>query len=96
MGLREKYDLTELTNDAEELVFSELEKVLDEKGEAICQCDDCVLDMICLALNHVKPRYRVSLMGSLYTRVEDPEIKAQVKKAVRKAVEIVGTNPSHD
>jgi competence protein ComFB len=96
MSLKEKYDLTDLKNDAEELVYSELEKILDEKGEEICQCDDCVLDMICLSLNHVKPRYRVSLMGSLYTRVEDPETREQVDKAVRKAVEIVGTNPSHD
>ena len=96
MSLKDKYDLSDLKNDAEELVFAELEEVLEEKGSSVCQCDECVLDMICLSLNHVKPRYRVSLMGSLYTRVDDPDTRNQVEKAVRKAVEIVGTNPSHD
>ena len=96
MSLEDYYDLSELKNESEKTVFDELEKQLAEKGDSICQCQDCVLDMACLALNHVKPRYRVSLLGSLYAQVENDPFQEAVEKAVRKAIEIVSTNPSHE
>ena len=96
MSLENYYDLSELKNESEKSVFDELEKQLAEKGDSICQCQDCVLDMACLALNHVKPRYRVSLLGSLYAQVEDDSYTEKVEIAVRNAIEIVSANPSHE
>ena len=65
MSLKDNYDLENLVNEAERLVFSELETRLREYDN-ICKCQDCVMDMAAYALNHTKPYYRVSLMGTIY------------------------------
>ena len=96
MGLRDAYDFDSLVNDAERLVLSELE-IQVARAKDICTCQDCVLDMAAYALNNVKPLYRVSLMGSVYTRADRQTESAQeIKRAVTEAIRKVKENPSHD
>ncbi len=96
MGLKEEYDFENLVNEAENLVIKELESQI-AGVPGVCTCQDCVLDMAAYALNKVKPNYRVSLMGKLYTSARDQgehgrEIKAAVEEAIRK----VQANRAHD
>jgi len=94
MALSDKYDLSELTNQMEAFVFEELEQQLDAiADEDICKCNDCILDMACYALNNVFPRYRSSLMGSLYAKVENEEVINTVRSNVADAIQKISQNP---
>jgi competence protein ComFB len=96
MGIREAYDFEQLVNAAEKLVLDELEKQLKENKKT-CKCQDCVLDMAAYALNNVKPFYRVSLLGKLYTdSAAESDYGEDVKKVVAEAINKIGENPSHD
>jgi competence protein ComFB len=99
MAFIDEYDFTGvLKNEAESLVIAELEKQLTEYPVAICRCQDCVIDMAAVALNNVKPLYRVSLLGIQYASraMEEPGYAGSVKNAVYQAIEKVRKNPSHD
>ena len=94
MALSEKYDLSDLTNQMEDFVFEELERQLDAiADEDICKCNDCILDMACFALNNLTPRYRSSLIGSLYAKVESDEVRQSVNGCVADAVQKISQNP---
>ena len=97
MRIRDEYDLEFLVNESERLVLEQLERQL-EKGIdiPICTCQECVLDMAALALNNVKPLYRVSLLGTLYAHaVQRSEYECEITRAVSEAVEKIARNPSH-
>jgi len=98
MSFKDEYDFSLLTNEAEQLVINELEKQISEYSKDICLCEDCVLDMATLALNEIKPLYRVSLLGSLYAAhaMDEASYAKSVITAVQKAIERVRKNPSHD
>lgn len=97
MALTEEYNFEFLVNEAERLVIEILEQELDEQPETVCRCQDCVLDMAALALNNVKPLYRVSLIGKLYAHTLDSsEYADEVRESVVTAIEKISTNPSHE
>ncbi len=97
MALDNNYDLSNLKNHTEELVFRVMEEELEHiSDEDVCKCQDCVLDMICMSLNKLQPRYRVSLMGSIYSTALDGEFEQDVKNAVREAIEKISLNRAHD
>ena len=94
MALSEKYNLSDLTNQMENFVFAELELQLAAiADEDVCKCNDCILDMACYALNNLTPRYRSSLMGSLYAKVEDVEVSKKVTGNVTRAIQKISRNP---
>jgi competence protein ComFB len=96
MTIREKYDFDSLTNDAEELVTSEIEKQLPRYPE-ICTCSECILDVAAYALNKVRPRYRVSLLDSVFVEPsERSQYLEEIRQAVREGILKVSTNPPHD
>ena len=94
MGFQENYDLSLLVNEKERYVLTELETQLKEKPE-VCVCEECVLDMVALALNRTKPVYRVTLLGAIYARAEDDAVQQEIVDAVRNAVDKISANPSH-
>jgi len=101
MAFEHEYDFTQLVNEAEHLVIQELGiqlEALNEEGSEVCLCEDCVLDMATLALNSVKPLYRVSLLGSLYAAhaMDEDKYATALKKAVAEAIKKIHNNPSHD
>ena len=97
MGFKEDYELDYLENEAESLVFKELEEQLNEGwANDICKCQDCVLDMAALALNSVKPFYRASLMGKVYaSSLTASDYGEEVREAVNKAITKISVNPAH-
>jgi competence protein ComFB len=97
MALTDTYDFQFLANEAENFVFDELERQLAACPETVCRCQDCVADMAAIALNMVKPMYRYSLLGTLYTShaITDESVAANVKEAVTTAIDKVKDNPSH-
>jgi hypothetical protein len=54
--------------------------------------------MAAMALNSLSPRYRCSLLGSIYQSdgLNDPVYAQQLKHAVSVAIRRVSENPSHD
>jgi len=98
MALIENYNFEHLKNEAENLVIKELNRQLEVYPEPICKCSECVTDMAAMTLNMVKPLYRVSLLGSLYTAnaMDEVEYATSIREAVFTAIERVRKNPSHD
>ena len=97
MAFKDEYEFENLKNEAENLIIKDLERQLESFPEPICRCNECILDMAAIALNTVKPLYRVSLLGSLYTAsaMEQKVYATSVREAVFKAIEKVRKNPSH-
>ncbi|MDR0497613.1 MAG: late competence development ComFB family protein [Treponema sp.] len=97
MAFIDDYDFEHLKNEAEKLVVNELERQLGTFSEPLCRCNDCVLDIAAMALNTVKPLYRVSLLGTLYVAaaMDQKTYASSVRDAVYVAIEKVRKNPSH-
>ncbi len=96
MAIRESYDFDSLSNEAEELVVSEIEKQIPDYPE-LCTCSECILDVAAYALNSVRPRYRVSLLDSVFVDAEErSNYLAEIRQAVRDGILKISTNPPHD
>jgi len=99
MAFADNYDFEFLKNESEKLVIEELGRQIEAiEDNAVCRCNTCIVDMAAMALNMVKPLYRVSLLGTQYVSVamEEKEYADSLKKCVSKAIEKVRKNPAHD
>ena len=98
MAFKNEYDFDLLENESKRQVIDELGIQLENEPDHICRCSECILDMAAIALNAVKPLYRVSLMGALYASnaMNDEKYAASIKQAVADAIKKVTTNPAHD
>jgi competence protein ComFB len=98
MALAGIYDFEFLKNEAEELVLQELERQLAAISEAVCRCNECIVDMAAIALNSVKPLYRFSLLGTQYAAqaMSEETYAESVRNAVTEAISKVNGNPAHD
>lgn len=98
MEFKQEHDFSLLANEAENMVIDELGRRL--KGgefDNVCVCHDCVLDMAAYALNHLRPLYRVSLLGSMYAQsMNEGSYKTEVERSVEEAIRKIHENPSHD
>lgn len=67
------------------------------KSMDICKCEKCMADIIAISLNDLPPKYIVTEIGELYTKVNELEqqFAINVQTAVTKAAMIVGKNPKH-
>jgi competence protein ComFB len=98
MAFADVYDFDILKNESEKLVIEELERQLAVFGAEICRCNTCVVDMAAIALNMVKPLYRVSLLGTQYASqaMAEASYARSLQQAVTRAIEKVRKNPAHD
>jgi competence protein ComFB len=98
VALIDNYDFEFLKNEAEKMVLDELGRQLESLEGEICICNDCVVDMVTMALNTVKPYYRFSLLGTLYAAqaMNEESYAESIREAVSNAIEKVRENPSHD
>jgi len=98
MSFEEDYEFHMLKNEMETLVIRELEHQLKSGNEGMCRCKDCVLDVAAIALNSIKPLYRISLLGTLYASqaITDKDCADSVMNVVRQAIKKVTENPAHD
>jgi competence protein ComFB len=96
MAIKEEYDFDSLANEAEELVVAEIEKQIPDYPE-LCTCSECILDVAAYALNRVRPRYRVSLLDSVFVDAEErSNYLEEIRIAVHDGILKVSANPSHD
>jgi competence protein ComFB len=98
MAFADTYDFDILKNESEKLVIEELERQLAVYKAEICRCNICVVDMAAVALNAVKPLYRVSLLGTQYASqaMTEASYARALRDAVSGAIEKVRKNPAHD
>ncbi|MCL1836512.1 MAG: late competence development ComFB family protein [Treponema sp.] len=91
------HDLEFLENESEKIVLAEIERQLDTLPDYICTCRECILDVLALALNSIKPLYRVTLMGKIYTGIamDEQNYAHSVHNVVFKAIEKVHKTPYH-
>jgi competence protein ComFB len=84
-------------NYMEEVVDSTMDEIL-ARDDGICKCDRCRMDIKALALNHLPPKYVVTDMGYVYTKVNElvSQFRADITVAVTNAMKVVRKNPRHD
>ena len=92
MTFHQKYDFSLLVNESERMTIDEVERQLIARPE-VCRCQECVLDMVTMALNKIKPLYRVTLLGAIYAPADIPA--GEIEDAVGQAIQKVWENPSH-
>ena len=97
MALINVHDLEYLENESEKIVLAEIERQLKSLPEYICTCRECILDVMALALNSIKPLYRVTLIGKIYTSraMDEKNYADNIRNVVFKAIEKVHKNPYH-
>jgi len=95
MTLKERYNLDNLGNRSEELVFNAIEQLL-ERGALTCTCEECITDLAAWTLNHVAPRYYTSLLAPL---TPDPtrerQYQVEIELAVAAGVKKLKEHPHH-
>ncbi|MDR2865188.1 MAG: late competence development ComFB family protein [Spirochaetaceae bacterium] len=97
MAFIDNYDFENLIDEGKRLVIEELGSQLEDWPHPVCLCNDCIVDMAGMALNHLPPRYHCSLLGGLYAAdLEDMIYRKKLKKAVAHAIKRVSENPAHD
>jgi competence protein ComFB len=98
MAFADLYDFDILVNEAEKMVIEELGSQLDSYKGDICRCNECVVDMAAVALNAVRPLYRVSLLGTMYASqaMNEASYAQSIRNEVSMAIEKVRKNPAHD
>ncbi len=84
MALQDRFDLEDLVNESERLVLDAIETELADAIDRVSE--EQILDIAALALNHVRPRYRVNLLGRLYAQNVTDEERTEVDQAVRSAI----------
>lgn len=87
------YNFEDLTNEAERLVLDELNRVLADPPEGLSLDTDSILDIAAYALNHVRPMYRINLLGRLYATHVPPQEREEIREAVAAAVQRIIENP---
>ncbi|OGC43262.1 hypothetical protein A2Y85_05710 [candidate division WOR-3 bacterium RBG_13_43_14] len=70
---------------------------LFKKDKLICQCDNCMQDMLTLTLNKLPPMYVSSNIGHIMTmfNLSHDQLTARVTVEILKAVELVKKSPRH-
>lgn len=62
-----------------------------------CACERCQMDIILLALNHVRPHYTSGQAGEAYIKAlyQEPQLQSDVLRELTKAVQVIASSPRH-
>lgn len=84
-----------LINANEEIVQQRIEVLL--KQYDCCKCDNCINDMMAIALNNLKPAYVNTQKGVLFKRITNlkQQNSADIDIEVLKAINMVSSSPNH-
>ncbi|MCL2071412.1 MAG: late competence development ComFB family protein [Oscillospiraceae bacterium] len=83
-------------------IINIMEKIVDSKiatymsGHDGCNCETCLNDIKCIALNKLPSKYVNTSKGELFSRVDQIMLRqnsVDLDFAVMKAIEIVKANP---
>jgi competence protein ComFB len=83
-------------NYMEDAVDATLDEILEFKDS--CNCERCRSDIKALALNHLPPKYVVTDMGYVYTKVNElaTQFRTDITVAITNAMKMVAKKPRHD
>lgn len=83
-------------NYMEELVGQYFENVAKETG--CCTCARCKQDILCLALNQLRPKYITTEHGKEFAQRSnfDPQFESKVRTALIKSIQTVSKDPRHE
>ena len=86
----------DIRNYMEDCVIDLLGPVLENLSS--CQCENCALDIMAIALNALPTKYVVTKKGELYTKLSSLQNQSDVDiiTAIAKASVVVSRNPRHD
>lgn len=84
-----------LKNYMEEIVFSLLDKLMEDTKS--CTCYRCQADVTAYALNHLPPKYVVTQKGHVYSKLSElnQQFIVDVTVALLNAIQVVSANPRH-
>ncbi len=95
----ENFNTDDLTNLSEELVFEQIQKLMDEGNTDVPISDISIQDVAAIALNNIPPKYICSLIDKIDPRKELvadlKDLRKYARRQVLKAISIVNRNP-HD
>jgi competence protein ComFB len=95
MKLKDRYNLENLGNRTQELVFQTIQRLLDTDS-SVCPCEECVLDLAAWTLNHATPRYYTSLLAPLHPdTVGERQCQGEVDKGLAAALKKIKRHPHH-
>jgi competence protein ComFB len=62
-----------------------------------CSCDKCQMDIILLALNHLKPHYTSTQAGEAYIKAlyMEPQLQSDVLREITESVKVIEVRPNH-
>jgi competence protein ComFB len=86
-----------LINIMEKIIDMKLESYMPDSG--CCECENCLNDVKCLALNKLPPKYVSTHKGELFSRVDQTMLRqssVDIDFAVIKAIDFVKEHPRHD
>ena len=89
-------DALDIRNYMEICVLDVFEPVLENLNG--CDCENCRLDIMAIALNSLPTKYVVTKKGELYTKISNlqNQFDVDIIAAIAKASVIVSRNPRHD
>ena len=86
-----------LHNYVEDLVWQHLDNEL-RLWKDVCTCDNCKLDIVTYALNHIKPRYYDTKKGFAHT-IHDAkggdQLETDIVLGLTAAIRVVAKKPRH-
>jgi competence protein ComFB len=84
-----------ISNVMEEIVLSTIHEKL--KFYDCCTCEQCINDMLAMALNMLPAMYASSNKGMLITKAinSEPQNRVNIDIAVLKAIDAVASRPHH-
>ena len=82
-----------VVNVMERIVQERLELLLEDAD--CCKCEQCIDDMMAMALNSLKPKYVNTLKGELFSRIDAKKYQntIDIDVSVAKAINAVSASP---
>jgi len=95
MRLNERYNLESIGNRSEQIVWESIQRLVDD--QAMCTCEECVLDLVAWTLNHVTPQYYTSLLSPLNPDpARDRKVRVEVELAIASGLKKLKAHPHHE
>lgn len=81
----------------ERVVRDALDEVLIYNKE-VCQCEECQVDIMAIALNNLPPKYVGTRIGEVYSKLNtlSNQFNTDAYREITKAIEIVKNKPHHE
>ena len=88
--------MPEISNYMESCVLDKIDDLIMKTN--CCSCDLCRYDVLAIALNNLPPKYVVTNMGHLYTKLNmlQRQFDVDIIAAITRAIEIVTESPRHN